>query len=222
MTQKARLSRELMALRVAQELKEGMVVNLGIGMPTLVSNFIPTDGSVRLHAENGVLGYGPYPPEGEGDPDLVNGGGEMVTLLPGAAFFHHADAFAMIRGGHIDVSILGGMQVSEEGDLANWATSTRGLGSPGGAVDLAMSARTCVVMMEHTTRDGKPKLVSRCTYPLTGKACVDLVVTDLGLFRVTPDGLTLMEIVPGWTPKEVQSLTEARLLIAPELKEFLQ
>ena len=219
---KERLSRELMAVRVAQELQEGMVVNLGIGMPTMVSNFIPADGSIRLHAENGILGYGPQPLNGEGDPNLVNGGGEMVIPLPGAVFFHHADAFAIIRGGHIDVSILGGMQVSEDGDLANWATPTRGLGSPGGAVDLAMGARTCLVMMEHTTRDGKPKLVSRCTYPLTGKTCVDLVMTDLGLFRVTSDGLVLTEIAPGWAPEEVQSCTEARLLIGSELKEVLQ
>ena len=222
MTEKQRLTRQMMALRVAQELTEGMVVNLGIGMPTLVSDYIPTDGSILLHAENGVVGYGPYPPEDEGDPNLVNAGGETVTLIPGAAFVHHADAFAMIRGGHVDVTVLGGMQVSEKGDLANWTTPTRGLGSPGGAVDLAVGARTVVVIMEHITRQGEPKLVKECTYPLTGKGCVDLVVTDLGLFRVTSEGLAMTEIAPGWTPEEVQALTDARFTMSPLLKEFLR
>lgn len=219
---KPRLSRELMALRIARELREGMVVNLGIGMPTLVSNYIPTDGSIILHAENGVIGYGPYPEPGKEDPNLVNAGGEMVTLLAGAAFASHADAFAMIRGGHVDVTVLGGMQVSERGDLANWATPERGLGSPGGAVDLAAGAQRVVVMMEHTTRDGKPKLVRECTYPLTGKGCVDVVVTDLGIFQVTSQGFLLKEIAPGWTPDEVRVMTEGRLVVANPLKEFLE
>ena len=211
-----------MALRVAQELQEGMVVNLGVGIPTLVSDYIPTDGSILMHAENGVIGYGPHPPDGQGDPNLVNAGGERVTLIPGAAFVHHTDSFAIIRGGHLDVTVLGGMQVSEKGDLANWTTPTRGLGSPGGAVDLAMGAKTVIVVMEHTSKSGEPKLVKECTYPLTGRECVDLVVTDLGLFRMTSEGLVLAEIAPGWTPDEVQALTEARFIISPNLKEFLQ
>ena len=222
MSEKQRLSRAMMALRVAQELKDGMVVNLGIGMPTLVSDYVPADGSIILHAENGVIGYGAYPPEGQGDPNLVNAGGEMVTLIPGGAFVHHADAAAIIRGGHLDITVLGGMQVSEKGDLANWTTPTRGLGSPGGAIDLAMGARSVVVMMEHTTREGEPKVVKECTYPLTGKGCVDTVVTDLGLFRVTSEGLVMVEFASGWTPEEVQALTEARLIVSPDIKEFLR
>ena len=211
-----------MALRVVQELQEGMVVNLGVGIPTLVSDYIPTDGSILMHAENGVIGYGPHPPEGQGDPNLVNAGGERVTLIPGAAFVHHTDSFAIIRGGHLDVTVLGGMQVSEKGDLANWTTPTRGLGSPGGAVDLAMGAKTVIVVMGHTSKSGEPKLVKECTYPLTGRECVDLVVTDLGLFRMTSEGLVLTEIAPGWTPDEVKALTEARFIISPDLTEFLQ
>ena len=220
MTEKERLSRELMAARVARELHEGTVANLGIGMPTLVSNFIPQDGSVLLHGENGVIGYGSFPPEGKEDPNLVNASGQPVTMVPGAAFVHHADAFAMIRGGHVDVAVLGGLQVSEKGDLANWTTNDGGLGSPGGAMDLVLGVRRVIVMMEHTTREGVPKLLRACTYPLTGKGCVDLVVTDLGLFEVTGEAFLMREIAPGWTAPEVQALTEGRLLVSPELKEF--
>ncbi|MBI2872882.1 MAG: 3-oxoacid CoA-transferase subunit B [Chloroflexi bacterium] len=219
MSEKERLSRELMALRLARELKPGMVVNLGIGMPTLVSDYIPHDGSLVLHSENGVIGFGPTPREGEEDPNLVNAGGGFITLLPGGAFVSHADAFAMIRGGHVDVAVLGGLQVSEQGDLANWLVPPRALGSPGGAVDLCVGAKQVFVVMEHTTRDGKPRLVSRCTYSLTGARCVSLVMTDLGLFQVTPQGFLLREIAPGWTAAEVRSLTEAPLAVGPELVE---
>jgi 3-oxoacid CoA-transferase subunit B len=224
MTGKERLSRELMAMRVAGELEDGedgMVVNLGIGMPTLVGNYISTDGGIILHAENGVIGFGPFPQEGQENPNLVNAGGQPVTLLPGAAIISHADSFAMIRGGYIDVAVLGGFQVSQRGDLANWSTDAGGLGSPGGAVDLALAARRVIVMMEHATKDGQPKLLRECSYPLTGKECVELVVTDLGLFQVTGEGLLLREIAPGWTIEEVQALTDAPLTVSPELREFL-
>ena len=221
MSGKERLSRELMAMRVAGELEDGTVVNLGIGMPTLVSNYIPTDGSIILHAENGVIGYGPFPQEGHENPNLVNAGGQPVTLLPGAAIVSHADSFAMIRGGYIDVAVLGGFQVSQRGDLANWSTDEQSLGSPGGAVDIALASRRVIVMMEHTTKEGGPKLLRECSYPLTGKECVELVVTDLGLFQVTGEGLILREIALGWTVGEVQALTDAPLTASRELKEFL-
>ena len=221
MTGKERLSRELMAMRVAGELEDGTVVNLGIGMPTLVSNYIPMDGSIILHAENGVIGYGPFPQEGQEDANLVNAGGQPVTLLPGAAIVSHADSFAMIRGGYIDVAVLGGFQVSQRGDLASWSTDEESLGSPGGAVDIALAARRVIVMMEHTTKEGGPKLLRECSYPLTGKECVELVVTDLGLFQVTGEGLILREIALGWTVGEVQALTDAPLTASRELKEFL-
>ena len=221
MTGKERLSRELMAMRVAGELEDGTVVNLGIGMPTLVSNYIPMDSSIILHAENGVIGYGPFPQEGQEDANLVNAGGQPVTLLPGAAIVSHADSFAMIRGGYIDVAVLGGFQVSQRGDLASWSTDEESLGSPGGAVDIALAARRVIVMMEHTTKEGGPKLLRECSYPLTGKECVELVVTDLGLFQVTGEGLILREIALGWTVGEVQALTDAPLTASRELKEFL-
>ena len=221
MTGKERLSRELMAMRVAGELEDGTVVNLGIGMPTLVSNYIPMDSSIILHAENGVIGYGPFPQEGQEDANLVNAGGQPVTLLPGAAIVSHADSFAMIRGGYIDVAVLGGFQVSQRGDLASWSTDEESLGSPGGAVDIALAACRVIVMMEHTTKEGGPKLLRERSYPLTGRECVDLVVTDLGLFQVTGDGLLLREIAPGWTVEEVQALTDAPLTLSPELREFL-
>ncbi|MBI2165033.1 MAG: 3-oxoacid CoA-transferase subunit B [Chloroflexi bacterium] len=215
---KVRLTPELMAMRAAQELPEGAVVNLGIGMPTLVANHIPPDRLVILHSENGVVGYGPFPPEGQGDPDVVNAGGEMATLKPGACFVHHADSFAIIRGGHVDVAILGAYQVSEQGDLANWMIPARGIGSIGGAADLAAGARKLIALMEHTTRDGQPRILRRCTYPLTGRRCVRLVITDLAVIEVTPRGLLLKELAPGWTAKEVQELTEPELLLAPDLR----
>ena len=206
-------------MRVACEFRAGMVVNLGIGLPTLVSDYIPEDGSVLAQAENGVVGYGPFPPEGQGDPNLVDAGGQMVSQIRGAAFMHHSDAFAIIRGGHIDISVLGGLQVSEKGDLANWLMPGRALGSPGGAVDLVTSARRVIALMEHTTRDGQPKVLRRCTLPLTGSACVNLVITDVAVMEVTPEGLLLREVAPGWTAQDVQDITEAPLIVASDLRE---
>jgi len=176
---KAGLSSELIALRAVKELQEGMYVNLGVGLPTLVSQFIPEDLEVMLHSENGILGYGSIANEGEMDVDLVNAGLQPVVLKPGASFFHHADSFAMIRGGHIDLTILGAHQVSEQGDLANWKTPEEKVGAVGGAMDLVCGAKRVIVLMRHTTRSGKPRLVRQCTYPLTGRGVVNIVITDL-------------------------------------------
>ncbi|MDO8491063.1 MAG: 3-oxoacid CoA-transferase subunit B [Dehalococcoidia bacterium] len=214
------LSRELIALRIAKELRDGYYVNLGIGLPTLVSNFLPPDVHVTLHSENGLLGYGRQAEIEEIDYDLINAGGMYVTLTPGACFFHHADSFAMIRGGHIDVSVLGGLQVSEKGDLANWMVPTRGVGSVGGAMDLVSGARRVIIAMEHTTKTGEPRIVKKCSYPLTGKEVVHTVVTNLAFIEVTRDGLLLKEVAQGVSPEEVQSVTEPRLLISPDLKEI--
>lgn len=219
---KVRLSRDLMAMRIAGELQSGAIVNLGLGMPTLVSNYIPNDGSIVLHAENGVIGYGQFPEQGKENPNLVNAGGQPVTLLPGASIFSHTESFAMIRGGYIDVAVLGAFQVSQGGDLASWSTGQRNLGSPGGAVDIALEAGELIVMMEHTTKEGEPKLLEECTYPLTGRKCVKTVVTDLGLFRINEYGLTMFEIAPEWSFEEVQGLTAMSLIRSPELKDFLE
>ena len=221
MNAKERLPRDLMAMRVAKELQEGAVVNLGIGIPTFVSNYIPMDGSIVLHSENGVIGFGPFPSSGQENPNLVNAGGQPVTLLPGAAIISHVDSFAMIRGGYVDIAVLGGFQVSQQGDLASWSTDKQGLGSPGGAVDIALAARRVIVMMEHVTKKGMPKLLSVCSYPLTGTECVELVVTDLGVFEVARDGFLMREIAPGWTVEDVQALTGAPLITDTDLKEFL-
>lgn len=218
---KPRLSHDLMALRVVREFRSGMVVNLGIGLPTLVSDHVPTNGAVMMHSENGMIGYGPFPSDDkEGNPNIVNAGGQMVTLIPGASFVHHADSFAIIRGGHIDVAVLGALQVSEKGDLANYLMPGRALGSPGGAVDLAAQARRVIVLMEHTTRDGQPKIVRDCTLPLTGRACVSLVITDVGVFEVDGESVWLCEIAPGWTVDEIQSITDVPLLTSLDLKEM--
>jgi len=216
---KERMDREVIAMRVARELQDGMVVNLGIGIPTLCSNYVPEGRTIIYHSESGVLNYGPLAPEGEEDMDYINAGGQFITLLPGASFFHSADAFAMIRGGHIDVTVLGALQVSEKGDLANWYIPERGIGNVGGAMDLAVGAKRVIVAMEHTDPQGRPKIVKECTYPLTAKECVDLIVTDLGVIDVTKEGLVLREIAPGWTFEEVQALTEATLRPAADLKE---
>jgi len=216
----AGLTRELIALRVAGELRDGMSANLGIGLPTLVSNFISEGVTVMFQAENGILGYGGIAPDDQYDQDLINAGGQPVTLLPGASFFHSADSFAMIRGGHIDVTVLGGLQVSERGDLANWLVPERGGGSIGGAMDLAANAKRVIVAMEHTARDGSPRILRECTYPLTAKACVDLVVTNLAVIEVTPEGLVLREVAPGVTPEEVIEATEAPLIVPPDVREM--
>jgi 3-oxoacid CoA-transferase subunit B len=208
----AGLTRELIALRVARELTDGMVVNLGIGLPTLVANFLPQDGSIVLHAENGILGYGGIiTDESEFDQDQINAGGQPVTLVPGAAFFDSATSFAMIRGGHVDVTVLGGLQVSARGDLANWALPGRPGGAIGGAMDLAAGANRVIVAMEHTTREGEPRVLEQCTYPLTARACVDLIVTNLAVIEVTPKGLVLRETAPGVTLADVQNATAATL-----------
>jgi len=216
---KERLTPDLMALRVARDLRAGMVVNLGIGLPTRVAHYGWDRGAIFV-AENGAIRYGPYPEPGQEDPDLVNAGGEFVTLLPGASFVHHADAFALIRGGRLDLAVLGAYQVSERGDLANWALPGRGLGNVGGAADIAYGARRLYVMMEHTTREGHPRLVRECTYPLTARACVHRVVTDLAVVDITPQGFLLREVAPGWTPEEVQALTGAPLQVAEDLREM--
>jgi len=217
---KQRLDRETMAMRVAKEFQDGDVVNLGIGIPTLASNFIPQGRQVIFHTENGALGFGPIASEGEEDIDLINAGGQFVTRLTGMSFFHHADSFAMIRGGHIDITVLGGLQVSERGDLANWMSPERGVGNIGGAMDLAVGSEKVIVAMEHTMKNGEPKIVRECSYSLTGKECVNLIVTDLAVIEVTPHGLVLKEVAPGWSAEEVQALTEPRLLLAEDLKEI--
>ncbi len=209
------LTRELMALRAARELGDGQVVNLGIGLPTLVSNFLPDGVEIILQAEDGILRYGPIvEKEADFDPDLINAGGQPVTLLPGASFFSSDLSFAMIRGGHIDVAILGGLQVSERGDLANWFVPERGGGSVGGAMDLAVGARRLVVLMEHTTRAGEPKLLRECSYPLTGVGCVNLVITDLAVVAITTEGFELREVAPGVDPEDVLGLTDANMRIS--------
>lgn len=204
------LTRELMALRVARELRDGQAVNLGIGLPTLVPHFVPPDVRIHFQAENGILGYGGVLDEGF-DQDLINAGGQPVAILPGASFFSSDQSFAMIRGGHIDVAVLGGLQVSAQGDLANWLVPSRGGGSIGGAMDLAAGARRLIVVMEHTTRQGHPRILERCTYPLTAERCVKLLVTDLAVIEVTPAGLTLRETAPGVSVDHVVAHTAAPL-----------
>jgi len=215
------LSRELMAVRVARELQDGMVVNLGIGIPTLVSDFIPAGVTVTFQAENGILGYGATTAnEDEIDWDLINAGGQPVTLLPGASFFHSAVSFCMIRGAHVDLTVLGALQVSEKGDLANWMVPARGIGSIGGAMDLAVGARRVIIAMEHTTKTGEPRIVKACSYPLTAVGAVDFIVTNLAAIQVTPAGLVLKELAYGVSPEYVQSLTEPVLISAPDLREM--
>ena len=216
---KPRLTRELVAMRVAQELAPGSTVNLGVGLPTLVGAFAPPEANILLQSENGILGYGGFSEEAY-DQDLVNAGGQPITLNPGASFFDSAASFAMIRGGHIDTAVLGGLQVSERGDLANWSVPERGGGSIGGAMDLAVGARRLIVAMEHTTKDGKPRILRECTYPLTARRCVDLIVTDLAVVEVRPEGLTLREVAPGWAPGEVVTLTEAPLTVPRGVPEM--
>ena len=212
--------RELIARRVAQELRDGFTVNLGIGMPTLVANYIPPGTEVIFQSENGMLGMGPFPLEGEEDPDLVNAGKETVSEIPGSSYFSSSDSFAMIRGGHVDLTVLGGLQVDEKGNLANWAVPGKMLKGMGGAMDLVSGAKRVIIAMEHTSKDNKPKIMRQCTLPLTGVGVVDLIVTELAVIEVTPDGLVLREIAEDTTPEAVQKLTEARLRLAPDLKKI--
>ena len=203
-----RYTRDQMAARVARDIPEGAYVNLGIGLPTLVANHLPKDREILLHSENGVLAMGPAPAPGAEDPDLINAGKQPVTLLPGGAYFHHADSFAMMRGGHLDFCVLGAFQVSQTGDLANWHTGAPdAIPAVGGAMDLAIGAKRVYVMMEHLTKQGQSKIVERCTYPLTGIGCVNRIFTDLAVIDVTKEGLRVIEIVPGLSLDELQRLT---------------
>jgi 3-oxoadipate CoA-transferase beta subunit len=207
-----RRTRDEIAARVARDIPEGAYVNLGIGLPTLIGNHLPKDREVFLHSENGILGLGPAPAKGEEDEDLINAGKQAVTLLTGGAFFHHGDSFAMMRGGHLDICVLGAFQVSAEGDLANWHTGEPdAIPAVGGAMDLAIGARQVSIMMEHVTKAGEPKIVARCTYPLTAMHCVDRIYTDLAVIDVTDGGLTVIEIVEGLAFDELQRMTGAPL-----------
>jgi 3-oxoacid CoA-transferase subunit B len=221
MPDKPRLTREQIAQRAALELTDGAFVNLGWGIPNLIADYLPKNLTVYFHSENGILGMGRRARAGEEDYDLVDAMKVPVTLIPGASFFHQADAHLMTRGGHLDFAVLGGFQVSEKGDLANWKIpGSKGSGGIGGAMDIATGTKRVIVCMEHNAKDGSPKIVKKCTYPLTALECVHSVVTDLAVIDVTPEGLVLREVAPGWTAEEVQAVTEAKLIIRGQVPEM--
>ena len=215
-----RLPREVIAMRVAQELQDGNVVNLGIGIPSLCSQFVPEGRTIFYHSESGVLNYGPMAEEGREDQDLINASGQFLAPVQGMSFFDSGAAFAMIRGGHIDVTVLGALQVSSKGDLANWMIPSRGIGNVGGAMDLAVGAKKVIVSMEHIDREGNPKIVDKCTFPLTCPTCVDMIVTDIAVISVQNDGLVLHETAPGWSVADVQAETDAKLIVASDVKNI--
>jgi 3-oxoacid CoA-transferase subunit B len=210
--------RERIVKRIARELRDGFYVNLGIGMPTLIANHVPPGIKVTLQSENGMLGIGPYPIEGQEDSDLINAGKETVSEMPGTSYFSSADSFAMIRGSHIDLSVLGAMEVDEAGNLANWMVPGKTVKGMGGAMDLVAGARRVIIAMEHTTREGAPKILKKCTLPLTGANVVDTIATEMAYIRVTKDGLVLEEVAPGLTAEDVQRATEAKLIVRPAIK----
>ena len=220
MAEKPKLDRQSMCDRLAMEFQDEWIVNLGVGMPTLCSNYVDTSRDIITHSENGVIGYGPLAEEGKEDGHLVNAGGQFVTAQPGMSILHHADSFAVIRGGMVDVTVMGAYEVAENGDFANWRIPTRKGGGIGGAMDLAACAKRVFIAMEHNTRDGGQKLLNRCSLPITAPGVVKLLVTDLGLFEISPEGFVLKEHAPGWNPEEIQELTEAKLIIPLDLKEF--
>lgn len=219
-TDKPRLQRQAMCDRLAMEFQDEWIVNLGVGMPTLCSNYVDPDKNLVFHSENGVIGYGPLAPAGQEDKHLVNAGGQNVTAMPGMAIVHHADSFALIRKGMVDVTVMGAYEVAENGDFANWRIPTRKGGGIGGAMDLAACAKRVFIAMEHCTRDGQPRMLQRCALPITAPGAVTLVATDLGLFEVTTQGFALREHAPGWTTEEIQELTAAKLIIPDDVREF--